>query len=113
MKKSKTSHCLRAALFLTMLLAIAVNAGHDAYSQDAASLNAALDSLRQVGKEGEGYSRAIPAANQLRQTSASKIDMLLNAMADTNPVAENWLRGVIFDVARKSRTYQARHETRS
>lgn len=85
-----------------MLLAIAVNAGHDAYSQDDASLNAALDSLRQVGKEGEGYSRAIPAANQLRQTSASKIDMLLNAMADTNPVAENWLRGVIFDVARKS-----------
>ena len=102
MKKSKTSHCLRAALFLTLLLAIAVNAGHDAYSQDDASLNAALDSLRQVGKEGEGYSKAIPAANQLRQTSASKIDTLLNAMADTNPVAENWLRGVIFDVARKS-----------
>lgn len=84
------------------MLLIAIIPARDASSQDNASISTALESIRQVGKEGTGYSKAIPAANQLRQISAANIDQLLNGMANTNPVAENWLRGVIFDVARKS-----------
>ncbi|MDB4494485.1 hypothetical protein N9222_01715 [Pseudomonadales bacterium] len=102
MKKSKTSHCNRVAHLSVMILVIAAISGRDAQSQDNASINTALESIRKVGKEGTGFSEAIPAANQLRQTSAANINLLLNGMAGTNPVAENWLRGVIFDVARKS-----------
>ncbi|MGI9467277.1 MAG: hypothetical protein ACR2OA_09165 [Rubripirellula sp.] len=102
MKKSKSSHCNRVAHLSVMMLVITAISGRDAQSQDDARINTALESIRNVGKEGKGYSKAIPAANQLRQTSSSKISLLLNGMAGTNPVAENWLRGVIFDVARKS-----------
>ncbi|MGB1709119.1 MAG: hypothetical protein ACPHF4_14910 [Rubripirellula sp.] len=104
MKKSNSRHCIPVAHLSVMILIALTASDRHAYSQvkDGASTNAALESIRNVGKEGNGFSRAIPAANQLRQTSASKIDVLLNGMADTNPVAENWLRGVIFDVARKA-----------
>lgn len=85
-----------------MMLVIAATSRLDAQSLDNARISTALESIRKVGREGKGYSEAIPAANQLRQSSASKIDLLLNGMSDTNPVAENWLRGVIFDVARTS-----------
>ena len=102
MKKSKSSHCNRVAHLSVVMLVIIAISGRDAQSQDDAKINTAVESIRNVGKEGRGYSKAIPAANQLRQTPSSKLSLLLNGMADTNPVAENWLRGVIFDVARKS-----------
>lgn len=60
----------------------------------------ALAAVRNVGREGQGFAEAIPAAGQLRRLPATEIPRLLDAAADTNPIAENWFRGVIFDVAR-------------
>ncbi len=102
MKKRKNSHCNRAAQLSAMMLVLIATASRDVQSQDNARINTAIESIRKVGKEGTGFSDAIPAANQLRQTSAANINVLLNGMAGTNPVAENWLRGIIFDVARKA-----------
>jgi len=88
-------------MMVTMMMVTAVAANQTA-AQDNAQIAKAMDAIRNAGKEGTGFAEAIPAANQLRQTSVTKIDLLLDAMADTNPVAENWMRGIVFDVARKS-----------
>jgi len=71
-------------------------------AQGDAKINQATDAIRKAGKEGTGFAQAIPAANRLRQTPFAKIDLLLDAMADINPIAENWMRGIVFDIARKS-----------
>jgi hypothetical protein len=102
MKKSKTSYRRHAASLMIAMLAFGAISGTDAQSQDNAQINQSIEAVRKIGKEGKGYSLAIPAAKQLRQTSASNINLLLDALTDTNPVAENWLRGIVFDVARKS-----------
>ncbi|MDA7874296.1 hypothetical protein N9B17_03930 [Rhodopirellula sp.] len=102
MKKSKPSYLRHAAPLMIPILVIGAILGTDARSQDNPQLNQSIEAVRKVGKEGKGYSQAIPAAKQLRQTSASKLNLLLDALIDTNPVAENWLRGIVFDVARKS-----------
>ena len=102
MIKSKTSCRKNVTQLMILVLALCAISGSDAHGQDELSINQAIDSLRNIGKEGRGFSEAIPAAKRLRQTSSAKINLLLDAMADTNPVAENWLRGIIFDVARKS-----------
>jgi hypothetical protein len=62
----------------------------------------ALAAVRSVGAEGSGFEAAIPAAKQLRTLSPSQITTLLDAMEGVNPIAENWLRGVVFDLARKA-----------
>lgn len=61
----------------------------------------ALAALRSVGAEGAGFDVAIPAAEKLRRLPSKQIPLVLDAMEDVNPVAENWLRGVVFDLARK------------
>lgn len=62
----------------------------------------AIAALRDAGAEGAGFEAAIPAAKRLRSLPADKIQLLLDGMEDVNPVAENWMRGVVFDVARKN-----------
>ena len=105
----KKRHPLRRNLLiplmppLTLLLLLGVTTARKSQGQDAIKTNKAINALRQVDKEGKGFAEAIPAANLLRKTEAEKIDVLLDAMTDTNPVAENWLRGVIFDVARQAK----------
>ena len=91
-----------AHLMLVTLMIAATVAADQANAQDNTEIAKATDAIRNVGKEGAGFAQAIPAAKRLRQTSVAKIDLLLDAMADTNPVAENWLRGIVFDIARKS-----------
>ena len=85
------------ALF-TVILALPTLQGQ---AQESSTKNA-ITAIREVGKEGQGFDRAIPAAKQLRSLSADKIAMLLDGLADANPIAENWMRGVVFDVVRKS-----------
>ncbi len=66
-----------------------------------AEIGRAITIVRGVGQEGAGFEKAIPAATRLRSVTADQLPRLLDGMADTNPIAENWLRGVVFDVARK------------
>lgn len=73
-----------------------------AVGQDDTQVSKAIDAIRSVGAEGAGYEQAIPAATQLRRLPASQVPLLLDGLEDANPVAENWLRGVVFDVVRKS-----------
>jgi hypothetical protein len=102
MKKSKIFCPNHVSQLMILVLAFGAISLSNAHGQDELPIEQAIESLRNIGKEGKGFSKAIPAAKQLRQTSSAKISLLLDAMADTNPVAENWLRGIIFDVARKS-----------
>lgn len=64
-------------------------------------VGAAIASLQEAGKEGRGFEQASEAAERLRELSANQLPVLLDGLADTNPVAENWFRGVVFDVARQ------------
>ena len=73
-----------------------------AVGQDDTQVSKAIDAIRSVGAEGAGYEQAIPAATRLRRLTASQVPLLLDGLEDANPVAENWLRGVVFDVVRKS-----------
>ena len=102
MTKSIPSRRRHPAQWLIIILAFTAICETDAQTQDNAQIKQSLEAVRKVGREGKGYSQAIPAAKQLRQTSAANIGLLLDGLTDTNPVAENWLRGIVFDVARKS-----------
>lgn len=81
-----------AGLFLGSLLAPM------AIAEDA--INDAVAALRQAGGKGAGFEQAIPAAERLRKLPVDQLPRLLDGVADVNPVAENWFRGVVFDVAR-------------
>ncbi len=69
---------------------------------DAAANLRSLDAIRSIGKEGVGFDAAIPAAEKLRGLRAGQVAVLLDGMEGVNPIAENWLRGVVFDVIRSS-----------
>ena len=62
----------------------------------------AVSALRKAGASGEGFDDAIPAAERLRQLPVEQLPRLLDGIADVNPVAGNWFRGVVFDIARGS-----------
>ena len=85
---------------LILLLAIVLPMPTSA--QDNQQTNQAIDAIRQAGQEGAGFQRAIQAANRLRSTSIERLNILLDGMADVNPVAENWIRGIVFDVVRRA-----------
>ena len=91
--------CLRYFVCL-FLLSTAIIAEETVQADEAT--DQALTALRNVGTEGSGFEAAIPAARQLRKLDASQITSLLDAMEGVNPVAENWFRGVVFDLARKA-----------
>jgi hypothetical protein len=61
-----------------------------------------VDAIRQVGREGAGFDPARAAASRLRQLPVGQVSVLLDAMEDVNPIAENWLRGLVFDVVRNA-----------
>jgi hypothetical protein len=81
-----------AGLFLASLFASSV------FAQDP--IDAAVNALRKAGASGAGFDDAIPAAERLRQLPAEQLPRLLDGVADVNPIAGNWFRGVVFDVAR-------------
>ncbi len=85
--------------FVLMLTAVFVSAkiarGNEATDQ-------AIAALRSAGGEGSGFEAAILAARQLRELPAKQIPVLLDGMEEVNPIAENWFRGVVFDLSRKA-----------
>ncbi len=76
--------------------------GQQASAQEDRSVHQSIASIRAVGKEGAGFEQAIPAAKRLRGMAVDQLPVLLDALAETNPIAENWLRGVVFDVVRNA-----------
>lgn len=65
-------------------------------------IDRSLSAIQNVGKEGAGFDKAIPAARRLRSVPVGQVHLLLDGMAGVNPIAENWLRGVVFDVVRNA-----------
>ena len=68
----------------------------------ADAVDEAIDAIRSVGVKAEGHAEAIPAARELQQLSSEEIPRVLDAARDVNPIAENWIRGVVFGIAERS-----------
>lgn len=71
-------------------------------SLQAASLQAPIDQIRSVTKEGEGNEEATIAWQQITRAEPAALPEVLSGMNGANPLAENWLRtaiGVIADQA--------------
>ncbi|MCG8648773.1 MAG: hypothetical protein MI861_03010 [Pirellulales bacterium] len=71
-------------------------------AQGTTSLEKSIAAIRQVGREGAGFDEAISGAAELRRRPIGDLTAILDGMAEASPVAENWLRGVVFDIARKA-----------
>jgi hypothetical protein len=70
----------------------------------ADSIDAAIESVRSVGTEGKGFEKAIPAARELQKLPADQLPRVLDGASDVNPIAENWIRGIVFGIAQQSGT---------
>ncbi|MEC8474436.1 MAG: hypothetical protein VXZ38_07300 [Planctomycetota bacterium] len=68
----------------------------------AENVEAAIEAVRRVGTDGQGFGDALPAAQQLQQIPAEKITQVLDGAKEVNPIAENWIRGIVFGIAQKS-----------
>jgi hypothetical protein len=69
-----------------------------------ASLQAAtpaewIETIRSVGREGEGHPQAVAAVRELSQADASAAIPVLQAMQGANPLARNWLQGAFEAIA--------------
>ena len=73
-------------------------------TQAADPIDAAIESVRAVGTEGKGFEQALPAAKTLQKLSADKMTRVLDGAEGVNPIAENWIRGIVFGIAQQSGT---------
>ena len=87
-----------------LLVLFALFVTQQSYAQDNQQTNLAIDAIRKAGQGGAGFDKAMIAAQQLRSTPVDNVTVLLDGLADTNPIAENWIRGVVFDVVRRGQT---------
>ena len=55
----------------------------------------AIKVIQSIGKKGGGHNAAVEAMKVLNKATASQIPQLLEAMNNSNPVAQNWLRSAI------------------
>lgn len=91
------SRCAPSGLWMAAALIAALPQG-----LSAASLQAPLEAIRAVSREGEGNEKAAAAWKQITQADAGTLPEVLAGMNGANPLAENWLRaavGVIADQA--------------
>ncbi|SRR6056297_1634844 len=69
----------------------------------AGTVEESIDAVRVAGSVDGGFQAAAESAGHLRRSlTGDDLPKLLDAMRDVDPVAENWLRGIITDVARKA-----------
>ncbi len=68
----------------------------------ADSVDEAIAAIRSVGVRADGHAQAIPAAKELQQLPSEEISRVLDGARDVNPIAENWIRGIVFGIAEKS-----------
>ncbi|MGB7328276.1 MAG: hypothetical protein WBD31_25595 [Rubripirellula sp.] len=62
----------------------------------------ALAAVSSVSPDAAGLSKATAAVTTLRQLPADRLPELLDAMAGADPVSRNWIRGIAFDIKRRT-----------
>lgn len=67
----------------------------------AASQEANIKAILSVSAEGQGHQAAIDATKELSQGPAESLVPLLTAFDTANPLAVNWLRGIVDTVAER------------
>ena len=65
----------------------------------ATELDARIQALLTVDKEGAGHDAAVPVLRELSQQPAAALIPLLQGMEQANPLAANWLRGAFESIA--------------
>ncbi len=61
-----------------------------------------IETIRAVGKEGEGNAAAAAALEELSAADASQLVTILQGMRGANPLAANWLRAAVDVIAARS-----------
>jgi len=84
------------------LLLLVLLFAHRSFAQDTPSIDQSIVAIRAAGKLGVGFDKAIVAADLLRQTPINNLTVLLDGLEGTNPIGENWIRGVVFDIVRRA-----------
>lgn len=65
----------------------------------AAPISNSIQTIRAVGKEGQGNAAAAKAWQRLAKAEASALPEILAAMDGANPLAANWLRAAVDTIA--------------
>jgi hypothetical protein len=68
----------------------------------AAGLLESLPALQQLGKEGAGHSAAMTAWQTVSNAPADQLPVILSAMRDENPLADNWIRAAVDAIAERT-----------
>ena len=68
----------------------------------AADLSSALEAISNVSAEGRGHEQAISAWQSLAKATPDQITVLLGAIREDNPLANNWIRSAVETVASRS-----------
>ena len=84
------------------LVTVALSTTAPCVATAADAVAEAVKALQSVGTEGSGFQNAIPAAQQLQQLPSTEIARVLDAAEGANPISENWIRGVVFGIAKNS-----------
>lgn len=70
-----------------------------ATAAETSDVQSGLTAIRSVDRLGKGHEQAVAAAAQLSKLGPEKLPELLAGMNGANPLATNWLRGVVDAVA--------------
>jgi hypothetical protein len=76
-----------------------VNAESQLRETDSAT---AIQTIREVSAEGRNFPQAQMAASKLSVLPSSEVFVVLDAMEDADPVAQNWFRGIASGIVTKS-----------
>ncbi len=86
---------IRLCIGLVFCLGLSPSLGRaDAIQDDVAR-------VCEAGKEGAGFRAAQGAAERLRQIPVESLPRVFDGFAQANPIAQNWLRGIVTDVMRR------------
>jgi hypothetical protein len=94
--KIRPSMLLAAALFTLACPAT------PACGDDTGDLNTALETLRTAGPGGSGQAQFQTAWQKVASSDSSAIVTILQAMPDSNPLAQNWLRSTVDTIAERT-----------
>lgn len=86
-----------------LVISLANSASADT-SPSESEIESAIRTIRTVRPEGEGFAAVGSAARQLETLPSSDIFVILDAMRDADPVAQNWLRGIAANIVLRSGT---------
>lgn len=71
-------------------------------ANESGGLNAALEILRSAGPGGNGQARLQTAWRKVASSDRSAIVTILQAMPNSNPLAQNWLRSAVDTIAERT-----------